>query len=367
MQVYLDSAATTKPYQEVVDVMVDVMQNHWYNPSSVYADDSRQIIENVREQIAQDINADPSEIVFTSGACEANTLAYKLKTWNFISSRLEHKSIDCLNKYYHASLINNDNYGLISCNHLIGQLKTKSPYRSLVSIQAANSEIGTIQDLKTISNIVHENNGVFHTDATQLYPEQRIDVKEYDIDLMSVSAQKFHASKGVGFLYIKKGLTLDPIIFGAQEDGIRAGTYDTANIAGMGKALKLTRAHNASGAVQRLRDKLLDKLLRVNRVILNGPPVGSQRLKNNISLIIDGVDAEKLVTMCSLYGIYFSRGSACNSYNPKPSKTLKAIGLTNEQAFNTIRLTLDEFNTEEEINYAADIIIKFIERIRNDD
>lgn len=365
MEVYLDNSATTRPYQEVIDTMVDVMQNHWHNPSSSYANDSRQIIEDVRQQIADDINADPSEIVFTSGACEANSLAYRAKAYmHVISSRLEHKSIECLNNDYHAILVNNNGFGFISLGNLDYILNKHKEYRSLVSIQAANSEIGTIQNLKEISNAVHKYGGIFHTDATQLFPEQRIDVKELDIDLMSASGQKFHANKGIGFLYVKDGIKLYPMILGSQENGVRAGTYNTANIAGMGKALELTRQHNASHNIEYLRDELLERLLRINGTTLNGPPIDFHRLKNNISLTIDGVDAEQLVTMCALNDIYISKGSACNSYNPEPSKTLKAIGLTNEQAFSTIRITLDEFNTQEEIDYAADTITSLVERIR---
>ena len=371
MHVYLDNSATTKSYQEVIDVMVDVMQNHWHNPSSSYADDERQIIENVRAQIAEDINADPSEIIFTSGACEANTLAYMISGVPiYISSKLEHKSLEMLYAEYGDTLIDNDRYGFINLDHLEQELNRiavpSSLFARFVSIQAANSEIGTLQDLKTISNIVHEYEGIFHTDATQLFPEQRIDVKELGINLMSISAQKFHGPRGAGILYVKNGVELCPLIYGSQENGIRGGTYNTAAIAGMGKALELTRLHNASERTECLRDRLLRQLLQVGRVSLNGPAIGSQRLKNNISLTIDGVNADKLVTLCALQGIYISKGSACNSYNPEPSATLKAIGLSDEQAFNTIRITLDEFNTDEEIDYAANIITKLIERIRND-
>lgn len=372
MQVYLDNSATTKPYQEVVDVMVDVMQNHWHNPSSSYADKERQIIENVRIQIAEDINSDPSEIIFVSGACEANALAYAVHGIpSYISSKLEHKSIELMQEDFCFDLINNDRYGFVDFDDLDNILYDLSwmtkDFIRLVSIQAANGEIGTIQNLKAISKIVHEyDGGIFHTDVTQLFPEQRIDVKELGIDLMSISAQKFHGPRGAGILYVKNGIELCPLIYGSQENGIRGGTYNTAAIAGMGKALERTRLYNASERVERLRDRLLQQLLQVGRVVLNGPAIGSQRLKNNISLTIDGVNAEKLVTLCSLQGIYISKGSACNSYNPEPSTTLKAIGLSDEQAFNTIRITLDEFNTEAEINYAANIITKLIERIRND-
>ena len=347
-EIYLDASATTKPYPEVISTMINVMQNHWHNPSSSYADDSRRIIEIVRQQIADDINADPSEIIFTSGACEANSLAYRVMSYMYIvSSKLEHKSIECLNGYYDAMLVNNDSYGFIDLEELDCILNRHNNYKSLVSIHAANSEIGVIQDLKTISNITHKHDGIFHTDVTQLLPEQRVDVKELGIDLMSASFQKMHSDKGVGFLYIKDGFKLQPLILGGQEQGNRAGTYNTASIAGAGKALEITRLHNASENIGELRNILLSKLLIINGTTLNGPSTDCNRLKNNISITIDGINAETLVTMCALNSIFLSKGSACNSYSPEPSKTLKAIGLSDSQALSTIRITLDEFNTEE--------------------
>ena len=368
MQVYLDNAATTKPYPEVINTMVYVMQNHWHNPSSLYANDSRQIIENVREQIAQDINADPSNIIFTSGACEANSLAYRVKYYmHVISSSLEHKSIELLNNCHNAMLVKNDKYGFVDCADLEQKLSWDPLYRSLVSIQAANSEIGTTQDLKRISEITHKYNGIFHTDATQLFAERRVDVKELGIDLMSVSAQKFHGGSGVGFLYVKNGFNVDTLIHGSQENEIRGGTYNTPAIAGIGKALEITRKNNASNRIFQLRNLLLYRLLQMDGVTLNGAPVGEKRLCNNINLTIDGVDAEQLVTMCDMYGIYLAKGSACNSYSLKPSSTLTAIGLSNQQAFSTIRITIDGSNTEAEIDYASDIIQSLVRRLRNND
>ncbi|MGN5457079.1 MAG: cysteine desulfurase family protein [Candidatus Kurthia intestinigallinarum] len=371
--IYLDNAATTQPYQEVIDVMVDVMQNHWGNPSSSYAfgDDSRRIIESVRSQIAEDINCSPDEIIFTSGSCEANSLAIDgfLKAHEdaiCLTTKIEHASINETNAHH---FLDNDQYGFIRMGQ-IGIVNSNPGLKGhLVSIAAANGEIGTIQDIKSISKDVHNLGGIFHTDATQLYPERRIDVQELNIDMMSVSAQKFNGPRGVGFLYVKKGIQLKPIIYGSQENNLRGGTYNTAAIAGMGEALKWTRHFqrlNAVSLIEELRNRLLDKLMQIQGITLNGPPVGSNRLANNINLTIDGVNAEKLVTLCSLNGIYIAKGSACQSYNPNPSSVLTAIGLTDEQAFNTIRITVSLENTEE-IDEAADIITKLIERIRNEE
>ena len=379
--IYLDNAATTRPYDEVIDVMTDAMRNHWGNPSAVYTlgDDARQIIENVREQIAEDINASPEEIIFTSGSCEANSLAIdgftKYNHTCFLMSRLEHTSMFELYKHFDYAaghrlyFIENDDDGLILIDDLLSLLKDNDWRRKLVSISFANSEIGTIQNIRNLAGLVRAFDGVIHTDATQLFPERRIDVKELGIDMMSVSAQKFHGPKGIGFLYVKNGVKILPTIYGTQENGLRGGTYNTAAIAGMGEALKLTRRYqklDSVGYVNSLRNRLLDKLMQIPGLKLNGPPVGNNRLVNNINITIDGVDAEQLVTLCSLNDIYIGKGAACQSYSPKPSRTLAAIGLTDEQAFNTIRITLDTLNTEEEIDKAGEIITKLIEKIRGE-
>lgn len=378
--IYLDKAATTQPYQEVIDVMVDVMQNHWGNPSATYTwgDDAKNIVETVRVQISEDINANPEEIIFTSGACEANNLAIQgylkanggARWW---TTRMEHASIYQIPK---AMFIDNDECGFVHLQPTFLKYARKltefPPQKSLVAIGSANGEIGTIQDLKTIAQIVHDSNCIFFTDATQLFPEKRIDVQELGIDMMSVSAQKFNGPRGAGFLYVRNGIKLEPLIYGSQENGLRAGTYDTAAIAGMGEALKLTRKFNnfcrgSAEYVEELRNKLLNKLLQIPGTKLNGPPVEDDRLVNNISLTIDGVDAEKLVTLCSLHELYIGKGSACQSYDKEPSRVLKAIGLTDEQAFNTIRITIGADNLHEEIDQAANIITKLIERIRDDE
>lgn len=379
--IYLDNAATTKPYQSVIDAMTEVMQSYWGNPSASYniGDDARKIIEDVREQIAADINANPEEIIFTSGACEANNLAIQgyLKAHSnarWWTTRMEHASIHKMAKSItpHAMFVENDEQGFVKF-----QPSFMRDHQSLVSIGAANGEIGTIQDLKSISEFVHEHECIFHTDATQLFPERRIDVKELDIDMMSVSAQKFHGPRGAGFLYVKKGIELQPIIYGSQENGLRGGTYDTAAIVGMGEALKITRNlydyKFQDANTEYLRNKLLKKLFDIPGTRLNGAPPGPNRLANNINITIDGVNADKLVTLCGLYGIYIGKGSACQSYEPKPSHVLQAIGLADEfgwdweRALNTVRITLCDENTEEEINRAANIITKLVERIREDE
>lgn len=377
-RIYLDSAATTKPYPQVIETMAGVAAKYWANPSSNYtiADEARTLIENVRQQFANDLNCSPEEIIFTSSGCESNSLALDgfLKAnagYALYTSKLEHTSIneaiENLPAYQARGEILNKRDGIIDPDALEETIifhREFSNKRPFVSISAANSEIGAIQDIKTLAQIVHRYNGIIHCDAVQLFPEQRIDVKDWDVDMLSISAQKFHGPRGVGVLYVKNGINIAPIIYGSQENHRRGGTYNTAAICGAGKALELTRQNNAAERIQSLRDNLLDKLLQIPNVHLNGPQTGFQRLINNISLTINGVDAERLMTMCDMYGVIISKGSACQSHELTPSKALLAIGLTREQALSTIRITLDEFNTVEEINKAADIITKLVERMR---
>lgn len=376
MQAYLDNASTTRPYKEVIEVMSDVAYNHWGNPSSShgFGDNARRIIEDVRSQIAADINASPEEIIFTSGACEANTLAIKGymekhsgTTW--WTSRLEHSSIEKLatQRAPKARFLPNDHWGIIYIDPWSFYNMKSLSNPSLVSVSAANGEIGTIQRIKLISSDVHKAGGIFHTDATQLFPENQMDVKALGIDMMSVSAQKFHGPRGAGFLYVRNGIELKPIIYGSQENELRGGTYNTAAIAGMGKALEITRQRASSWSVALLRDRLLARLGDIDGRLNGLYPLPNQRLANNLNITFNGVNAEKLITLCSLYNVYISKGSACNSYNPEPSKTLQAIGLSDEDTFNTVRITLDEFNTDEEIDYAANIITRLVERIRYED
>ena len=364
-QYFLDTASTTRPYKEVVNTVADVMYNHYGNPSSTHemGQDARNIIENVRDQIAADINCEPKEIIFLSGACEANSLAFTTSK-KIITTKLEHKSIEMLRK--DVAYFNNDEYGnVILDNNTLCRL---GEHNWLASVHAANSEIGVTQDLESISKFVHRYNNILHVDATQLYPERRIDVKELGIDLMSVSAQKFHGPRGIGFLYCKDGIELRPLIGGSQEDGRRGGTYNTPAIAGMGKALEINRGitHDYINVCTKFnRNELAKKILEIPGVHLNGPELDANRLYNNLSVHIDGVKASDLVTLTSMYGVYISAGSACSSGEAIPSSTLKAIGLTDEQALSTIRITVDETLNQHDISNVVNILKNLIEHLRN--
>ena len=378
--IYLDNSAGTRPYPEVIDTITDVLTNHWGNASADYSfgQDARMIINDVTEEVANDINCKPEEIIWTSGACEANSLAilgiaYRYYTWLY-TSRLEHTSINKISKRFEqldemscCNFITNDSHGFISLEDLELQLKRNKNdnwHRTLVSISFANSEIGVIQDIKSIAEIVHQYDGIFHVDATQMYPWQRIDVQKLGIDMMSISGQKLHFCKGIGFLYIRDGIEFNPLIYGSQQDERRGGTYPTHLIAAFGKALEITRERNMSDIVRKMRDRIIDCLSYIEGVQVNGPISYDWRLPNNISATIDGVNADQLVAMCDEYGIMIAKGSACQSYNSVPSKTLLSIGLTEKQALSTVRITLDEFNTEKEIDKFCDIFPKIINRLR---
>lgn len=367
--IYLDSSATTKPYKEVIDTVVDVLENHWGNASSdnSFGFEAKNIIDSVTRQAATDINCKPENIIWTSGACEANSLAITglIKNYSYIdfyTTKLEHTSI---NKMYGTKL-DNDPYGFVNLMDLQdacikSRTKKHTPF---VSVCFANSEIGTIQFIESISKIVHRYNGILHVDATQAYPWIKINVQKLGIDMMSVSGQKLHSIKGCGFLYVKDDIQLKPLIYGSQQEGIRGGTYPTHLIAAFGKALEITRAHNAGMYVKALRNTLANKLLKIPGVVFNGPSFPNSRLVNNISLSIDGVKADDVVALCDERGIIIAKGSACQSYTATPSETLLSIGLTEEQALSTIRITLDELNTMEEINKAAQEMQEVIEILR---
>jgi len=371
--IYFDNAATTKPYKEVIETITDVLSNSWGNASSVYefGHKSKEIIENVRDQIAADINCKPEEIIFTSSGCEANSMAISgisRKEYSFLTTYLEHSSIiDAIPHIGKTFFIKNDNFGNIHPNKLEDALlwsEVINCTKPFVSIGAANSEIGTIQDIKSLSNIIHKFDGIFHCDATALYPHRKLDVNELGIDMMTASAQKFHATEGVGFLYVRNGININPIIYGSQENHLRGGSYNTALIAGMGKALEITRKYNNNSYCKYFRDNLLNELLKIPGTHLNGPSINENRLDGNISLTIDGVDASTLLGLCDMHGICISKGSACHSYSNVPSQTLKAIGLTDEQASQTIRITVDMFNTYDEVNKVLNILPFLIEDVR---
>ncbi len=372
--IYLDNAATTKVHPEVIKTITDTMNNVWGNPSSIHTKglQAKQILDHSRRAIAKHINCKPNEIIFTSGACEANSLAiqgYMNKHENsvLITTPIEHKSIQalCKDNHYNIKYVQVDNKDSVDLKHL-KQLCRESYLHKyshmLVSIQSANSEIGTIQDIKSISSIVHQYNGIFHTDATQLFPYQKIDVKELDIDMLSMSGQKINAPKGIGFLYVKNGIELKPIIYGSQMESRRGGTENIPYIAGLSKAITLLKYENIY--VQSMRDYLLNKFENSGLdYIINGDL--ENRLPNNINISFKGIEAESLLLMLDMNDICVSSGSACDSKSIQLSSVLKSIRVPDDYIHGTIRITLSNDITLDELDYVYQEIIESVKRLRS--
>jgi cysteine desulfurase len=363
--IYLDNAATTPLCDAAKKAIIEHL-DCFGNPSSSYGfgRQSRLLIEDARERIARCINAEPEEIYFTSGGSEANTWA--IKNREVFRSGIEHHSLQGWN------VLINDNSGVIELSAL--QECLDDWYSGLlfandfiVSCMTVNNEIGTIQPAKDITNIAHDNEFIFHTDAVQAIGHIPIDVKELGVDMLSASGHKFGAPKGVGFLFVKKGVKINRLINGGkQESELRGGTENILGIISMAAALEDAVQHmeERSTHIKRIRDKLLDKLLQIPGSHLNGSL--ENRVVSNINIRFDGVSGSRLVALCDLYGICISAGSACNEGNPEPSHVLKAIGLSDEEALSSIRITIGYQNTEEEIDAATDIITKLVARIREE-
>lgn len=359
--IYLDHAATTPICAAAKKVIIEHLDD-FGNPSSNHelGRQARVLIEDARERIAKCINAKPEEIYFTSGGSEANTWV----TNNYItmSSNFEHHSIRA---HFKNTWI--DKNGFVD-TQFFSYINHPNPgYFELGSCMFVNNELGTIQPIKDIATIMHSKNMLFHTDAVQAVGHISIDVKDLNCDMLSASSHKFNGPKGVGFLYIKNNTKFKPLIHGGkQEQGMRPGTENVLGIIAMAAALEDTIEHmeERNTHIKYLRDKMLDKLLQIPGAVLNGSL--ENRVPGNINIRFSGVSGAKLVTLCSLYGIYISSGSACNEGISEPSHVLKAIGLTDEEALSSIRITIGHTNTEQEIDTAADIITKLVERIRLD-
>lgn len=357
----MDHAATT-PICEAAKEVIREHLDDFGNPSSSHelGRKSRILIEDARERIAKCINAEPNEIYFTSGGSEANT--WVTSNYITISSGIEHHSVKAhlknafIDKDY---FVDTKFFSFINHPH--------PGYFQLGSCMYVNNEIGTVQPIKNIATIMHSKNMLFHTDAVQAVGHIPIDVKDLNCDMLSASAHKFGGPKGVGFLYLKNGTELSPLINGGkQELSKRGGTENLLGIVAMAAALENSVKYMEENNewIRHLRDKLLDRLLQITGSYLNGPL--ENRVCSNINIRFDGVSGARLVTLCSLYGVYISSGSACNEGISEPSHVLKAIGLSDEEALSSVRITLGHTNTEEEIDQAANIITQLVERIRDD-
>lgn len=380
--IYFDNAATTKVDEEVIADIVEALRNDWANPSSISSQgiEVRQKVEYARKQIADYINADPEEIIFVASGSEANSLAIRgfLDANPYYSviphSMIEHPSIgntceliaelSVRTKTYFTPFVGVDMQGLINLDTLKYWL---SEYKSkcLVSIMMGNNEIGTVQDIKRISQLVHNYNGVFHTDAVQAFGQIPIDVKEMGIDMMSVSGHKFGCPKGVGFLYKRKDIEIYPLINGgSQEMNLRAGTENVPYIIAMGNQVERMskREYPNSKLANYLYEKICDEIGYDFYVWLNGSI--KNRLPNNLSLTFSGVNAEALITLLDMKGVQVSAGSACCAGDKEPSRVLKAIGLSDEEAFSTIRISLAKDTTKEECDEFVRILGECLESLK---
>lgn len=368
MEIYLDNAATTKPSDECLKDYIEAAKKYWANPSSVYqpAIEARTAIEHAREQCAKSINADLEEIIFTSGGSEGNNMLihgieYYYENPTYFYSQLEHPSMfKAIESTVGSTLVDIPvrQDGLINLDVLEHSLKYVRYSYNFVVVQLANNEIGTIQDIKDISTIAHNYHARVIVDAVQAYMHIPIDVKEMGIDAMVVSGHKFGALRGTGFIYLNKRLKIAPMIWGGhQEIDMRAGTENTAGIVALGNQVERICEKDIEHSMSRTESARKDLLIAISNMCkkndwhytVNGSYFN--RLPNNLSITFEGVKASDLVTLLGDRGIYISAGSACSSGESVPSKTLIAIGLTDDEARSTVRLTMNDILTPSQIEY----------------
>ena len=375
--IYLDNAATTKTAPEVVEAMLPYFSEAYGNPSSIYslAGESRKAVDQARETIARALGARPEEIYFTAGGTESDNWAlkaaaefYRKKGNHIITTKIEHHAVlhSCqwLEKQgFEVTYLNVDENGVVRLEELKAAIR---PTTILISVMYANNEIGTIQPIREIGEIAHEHGILFHTDAVQAFGQLPIQVDDCHIDMLSASGHKLNGPKGIGFLYIRKGVKIRSFIHGgAQERKRRAGTENVPGIVGLGKAVEraVGTMEERTETERRLRDYLIDRVLKeIPYARLNGHR--SQRLPNNANFSFQFIEGESLLIMLDMEGICGSSGSACTSGSLDPSHVLLAIGLPHEIAHGSLRLTLNEEITKEELDYVVDTLKRIVEKLR---
>ena len=376
-RIYLDHAATTPLKKEVLDAMMPYFIDKFGNASSVhaYGRESRKVIEDARQQVADAIGADTNAIYFTSGATEADNWAVRgyayanqKKGKHIITSTIEHHAVlhvfeELKSEGFDVTFVPVDDKGVIRMDELEKAMREDT---ILVSIMMANNEIGTIQPVKEIGALCHEHGVAFHTDAVQAIGAVPVDVKDMNIDMLSLSAHKMYGPKGVGALYVKKGIRLKNLIIGgAHEKGKRPGTYNHVGIVGLGAAIELAvkNMESESKRIATLRDKLIDGIVaRIPEVVVNGHR--EMRLPNNVNISFKYIEGEALLLSLDLVGIAASSGSACTSGSLDPSHVLLAIGLDHATAHGSLRLTLGHSTTEADIERCIDELCVIVERLR---
>ena len=376
-RIYLDHAATTNLSAEALNVMLPVMTNVFGNSSSMHSfgADAASLVENARETIAETINAKSNEIYFTASGSEANSLAIvgiananRNKGNHIIVSSIEHSSIMEACKHlesdgFDVTYLEVDRNGFINFADFLRAIKSNTV---LISIMGANNELGTIQNIKAISQTAHEKGIIFHTDAVQLYGNMDIDVVDLGIDVMTISSHKIYGPKGVGALYVSNKVKIDPIIYGGnQERSKRGGTTNTAGVVGFAKACEVAYRDMKTNnyKLRSLSEYFVSKLTSaVENIVINANT--RQKLPHIISVTFVGVDGESLLTKLDMNGVAISTGSACSSDSLSVSHVMKAIGLNNDDARCTVRFSIGKNNSYEELDKAIAIITKSVEELR---
>ncbi len=375
--VYADNAATTKLSDEVLEAMLPFLKDQYGNASSIYSlgRQAKVALEKARATVAAAFNAQPQEIFFTSGGSESDNWAIKGVAHNLgkrgkkhlITTVFEHHAV------LHAmQALEKEGFEVtylpVGENGIVDPAAVKAAIRpdtALVTIMYANNEIGTIQPIAEIGAICREARVLFHTDAVQAVGNVKMDVVAQNIDLMSMSAHKIHGPKGVGMLYCRKGIVLPTFIDGGQQErGKRAGTENVAGVVGLAKAVELATADidGKVAKVTKMRDRLIDELLKIDRTRLNGDR--EKRLCGNVNISVEGIEGESLLLMLDMNGIAASSGSACTSGSLDPSHVLLALGLKHEVAHGSLRLSIGDQTTDEEIDYICKTVPPIVERLR---
>lgn len=374
--IYLDNAATTKVDEDILDEVTSYMRDSYGNPSSIYMDGkaAKKIIESARQSVALAIGADESEIYFTSGGSEADNWilrqARNTEKKALVTSKIEHHAVLNTAEYLSQNGVNVTYLDVDAKGRIISDKLENAGDEdiSLVSLMYANNEVGTIQDIKRLSQIAHEKGAIFHTDAVQALGKVKIDVKTDNIDALSLSGHKIHAFKGVGVLYVNKGIKISPLIFGGeQESGKRAGTENVGGIMSLGLACKKIVAEQEqknNENIRGLRDYFIQKVLQnIDGVILTGDK--TNRLCNIASFCFKDLDSSLMLILLDKEGVCVSNGSACMSGSPEPSHVLQAMGTAKEYLNGNLRFSLSKYTTKDELDKAFAVLKNAIDKLRN--
>jgi cysteine desulfurase len=379
-RIFLDHASTTKVDNEVINAMLPYFSKYYGNPSSIHSfgQDAREAVDNARTHVSDILCAHDDEIVFTAGGTESDNLAIKgiaylnkdkrtTKGPHIITSTIEHPGVleTCRHlesQGFQVKYIPVDNHGIVNLESIINSISNNT---FLLSFMFANNEIGTLQPIEEIGKIAHEHDIIFHSDAVQAVTKVPMDVKKHHIDLLAVSAHKIYGPKGIGALYIRNGVKVQPIIHGGgHEKGIRSSTLNVPGIVGLGKSCELAKKRMKKDIIsmKTLRDLLIKNILELEESYLNGHP--EKRLVNNAHFRFTGIEGESLLLGLNEQGIATSTGSACSSQKLQASHVLLALGLDPVQAHGSIRISLGRENTKEEITFVSKVIPQIVEKLR---